>query len=108
VVSQAVRRRRGNLRLTGGALACLLLLSLLVGSISAHHTHGGPGDALYNDACLDLRLAMNTDRGGLWPPSPLDIDGPLPTSDSLSVVPAFGIPDARPMPSVARAPPRPA
>ena len=106
VVARTVRSRPGNLRLIG-AVTCLLLLSLLVGSTSAHHRHRGPGEALYDDACLDLRLAMNSDHAGLGPPSPIEF-GLLPRSDSLGVASTSGNPDVRPPPTVARAPPHPA
>jgi hypothetical protein len=91
-----------------GACTLALLLGLLNTVAPTYHAHRGSSEALYDDACPDLRLAMSADSAG--PRSrPLTESGvPVPVGESLAGLDPSFIPAARPAQTDARAPPLPA
>jgi hypothetical protein len=91
-----------------GACTLALLLGLLNTVLPLCHAHRDSSDALYDDECPDLRLAMSADSAG---PGfrPLAENGvPLDVGELLDgLAPSF-IPDVRLAQTDARAPPLPA
>jgi len=106
-VARKVRDRPGSLGPIGASVLGLLLVFLTMGA-PAPHAHRGLSAALYDEACPDLRLAMNADRGG--PPVQFLTEShvPLATGQAPSAPSDSFIPDVRLAQSEARAPPLPA
>ena len=91
-----------------GLCAFALLLVLTGAATATRHSHAGPSDTLYDDACPDLRLATSVEGGGLGTQPSTGDSVSLPEIGLLASPAASFVRSIRLARADARAPPLPA